>query len=175
MEKTLARSAPPGNSSLDQMAEEIFSLTVMSWRERIGSRGNGAVTELSEAQYLAIETLVRADGPLTVGQIQRSIGVLPAQMSRIMRSLETTFSKPLVRCELNQSDKRKIDVRLTSEGARIYEEFRKSRLSKTVDILAKLTEKDRVEFVRICRRIRELYATPSADTAPESESENSTA
>jgi DNA-binding MarR family transcriptional regulator len=173
MEKTLTHSAPSQSSSLDQMAEEIFSLTVMSWRERLGTRGTGAATELSEAQYLAIDTLIRANAPLTVGQIQRSIGVLPAQMSRIMRSLETTFSKPLVRCELNQSDKRKIDVRLTAEGARIYEEFRRSRLAKTVDILSQLAEKERVEFVRICRRIRELYATPKTANAA-SERENST-
>ncbi len=172
MEKTLSRSASPANSSLDQMAEEIFSLTVMSWRERLGSRAS-STAELSESQYLAIDTLVRANGPLTVGQIQRAIGVLPAQMSRIMRSLETTFAKPLVRCELNQSDKRKIDVRLTTEGARIYEAFRHSRLAKTVDILTKLTEKDRLEFVRICRHIRELYATPTSRSA-DAESENST-
>lgn len=161
MEKVLNRAAGAsagGGSSLDQMAQEIFSLTVMSWRERIASRGQSA-SELSEAQYLAIDALVKAGETLTVGAIQRSIGVLPAQMSRIMRSLEAGFAKPLVRCELNQSDKRKIDVKLTAEGRRLYEEFRHARLAKTVEILRQLAEKDRLEFVRICSRIRELYAT----------------
>jgi DNA-binding MarR family transcriptional regulator len=157
------------------MAEEIFALTVMSWRERIASRSQNA-NELSEPQYLAIDSLVQAAASgavtLTVGEIQRAIGVLPAQMSRIMRSLESGFAKPLVRCELNQSDKRKIDVKLTAEGRRLYEEFRTARLSKTVDILQQLSERDRVEFVRICTRIRELFATsesaPAAVAAAES-------
>jgi DNA-binding MarR family transcriptional regulator len=141
------------SSTLDQMAEEIFSLTVMSWRQRLASRHS---TELSESQYLTIESLANASGPLTVGEIQRSIGVLPAQMSRIIRSLESGFDKPLIRCELNQQDKRKIDVRLLAEGQREYDDFRKGRLGKTVEILKNLSDKDRAEFVRICRRIREL-------------------
>jgi DNA-binding MarR family transcriptional regulator len=162
MDKTLGRATPVGTNSLDQMAEEIFALTVMSWRERIAARSQNA-DELSEPQYLAIETLAHAaesgSNTLTVGEIQRSIGVLPAQMSRIMRSLESGFAKPLVRCELNQSDKRKIDVKLTAEGRRYYEDFRHARLSKTVDILQQLSERDRSEFVRICSRIRQLFAS----------------
>ncbi len=149
---------PPctAGNSLDQMAEEIFSLTVMGWRERLASRQPGTV-DLSESQYLAIDTLYVATSTMTVGEIQRFIGVLPAQMSRIMRSLETGFDKPLVRCELNQSDKRKIDVLITPEGRRTYEEFRGVRLARTVCILKQLADSDRQEFVRICRRIRELY------------------
>jgi DNA-binding MarR family transcriptional regulator len=143
-------------SSLDQMAEEIFSLTVMSWRERLAARDG---TELSETQYLAIESLANSQQPLTVGEIQRAIGVLPAQMSRIILSLEQGFDKPLIRRELNQHDKRKIDVHLLPEGREMHQEFRRSRLSKTVEILKNLSDKDRQEFVRICRRIRELVAT----------------
>ncbi len=142
---------PP--NSLDQMAEEIFSLTVMSWRQRLAARHD---TELSESQYLTIESLVSANAPRTVGEIQRAIGVPPAQMSRIIRSLESGFDKPLIRCELNQQDKRKIDVHLLPEGERVYDDFRKVRLGKTVDILKNLSDTDRLEFVRICRKIREL-------------------
>jgi DNA-binding MarR family transcriptional regulator len=149
-------AAPAAGDSLLQMAEEIFSLTVMGWRERVASKGQGSA-ELSESQYLAVDALMRSPGTLTVGEIQRAIGVMPAQMSRIMRSLETGFDKSLVRCELNQTDKRKIDVKLTAEGKRVYEHFRNAKLVKTVDILRQLEDKDRLEFIRICRRIRELF------------------
>ena len=156
---------PPAASSLDQMAEEIFSLNVLSWRQRLASRHQSA-EELSESQYLAIETLVHAPGTLTVGEIQRSIGVLPAQMSRIMRSLETGFDKPFIRCELNQNDKRKIDVKLTPEGRKAYDDFRQARLTKAVDTLSRLSEQDRVEFVRICRQIRELITQATTKEGP---------
>jgi DNA-binding MarR family transcriptional regulator len=142
------------------MAEEIFALTVLGWRDRVASRQQN---ELSESQYLALDALMRTPESLTVGEIQRSIGVLPAQMSRIMRSLETGFEKPLIRCELNQSDKRKIDVVATEDGRRVYDDFRQVRLAKTIQILQHLQDRDREEFIRICGRIRELYeaANPS--------------
>src|SRR3954469_4122722 len=133
--------------SLEAMAEEIFSLTVMSWRQRLAQRHEA---ELSESQFLTLDTLENAPGAISVGEIQRSISVLPAQMSRIIRSLESGFDKPLIRCELNQTDKRKIDVVITSEGKKLYGEFRVSRLAKTIDILQHLPDEDRTEFVRIC-------------------------
>ena len=142
------------------MAEEIFALTVLAWRERLASRQRSEVTDLSESQFLTLDTLVRAPSILTVGEIQRTIGVLPAQMSRIIRSLESNFDKPLIKCELNPHDKRKIDVTLTTEGRKTYEEFRDARLSKTVQILTGLPERDRLEFVRICREIKLLYKAP---------------
>jgi DNA-binding MarR family transcriptional regulator len=142
--------------SLDLMAEEIFSLTVMSWRQRLSQRHEA---ELSESQFLTLDTLVNAPGAVSVGEIQRSISVLPAQMSRIIRSLESGFDKPLIRCELNQQDKRKIDVVPTADGKRLHDEFRSARLAKTIDILQHLPDHDRMEFVRICRQIRTLYQT----------------
>ena len=147
-------------SSLDQMAEEMFSLNMLAWRERVASKRQ-AETDLSESQFLAIDTLVNAPGVLTVGEIQRAIGVLPAQMSRIIRSLESNFDKPLIKCELNQQDKRKIDVTMTAEGKKVYNEFRGVRLAKNLQILKGLPDADRIEFVRICREIRGLYKTPA--------------
>jgi CRISPR system Cascade subunit CasE len=46
---------------------------------------------------------------MIVGDIQRLLGVLPAQMSRIIRSLENR-DRPLIACHINPRDKRKVDV-----------------------------------------------------------------
>jgi DNA-binding MarR family transcriptional regulator len=150
------------SGSLDLMAEEIFSLTVMSWRQRLAQRHEA---ELSESQFLTLDTLMNAPTAISVGEIQRSISVLPAQMSRIIRSLESSFEKPLIRCELNQTDKRKIDVAITAEGRKMYQEFRNTRLAKTFDILQHLPDEDRAEFVRICRKIRGLYQSQGSAAA----------
>ena len=147
-------------SSLDQMAEEVFALTILSWRQRLASKQLQA--ELSESQFLTLDTLVNSAETLTVGEIQRAISVLPAQMSRIIRSLESGFDKPLIRCELNQADKRKINVNVTSDGRRLYNDFRSARLAKTVEVLRHLSDSDRLEFVRICRQIRPLYQRENA-------------
>jgi len=151
--------------SLNKMAEEIFAMAKLSWRQRLATRKQGEA-ELTESQFLTLDTLYGAKGePLSVGDIQRTIHVVPAQMSRIIRSLESDFDAPLIRCELNQTDKRKIDVRLTKEGRSAYEEFRQSRLGKTIDLLAGLSEQDRVDFIRVCQHMRILYEKAEAQQA----------
>lgn len=149
-------------TSLEQMAEEIFLLTVESWRRRTSSRQSEQI-DLSESQYLTLDVLYHAAAVLHVGEIQRAIGVLPAQMSRIIRSLEAGFDRPLIRCELNQADKRKIDVRITPEGREYFENYRALRVQRTVKTLNKLPEQDRRDFVRICGMIRELHRASAAE------------
>jgi DNA-binding MarR family transcriptional regulator len=143
-------------NSIDAMAEEIFALTIIAWKERLRSR-RGRAEELSEAQFLTLESLVQKPDNQTVGDILRTIAVAPAQMSRIIRSLEEDFDQPLVACELNREDRRKIDVTITDYGRRLYEEFRDSRLARTRELLTGLSEADRSDFIRVCGKMRELY------------------
>ncbi len=143
-------------NSIYAMAEEIFALTIVAWKERLKSR-RGRAEELSEAQFLTLESLVQSPQNQTVGDILRTIAVAPAQMSRIIRSLEEDFDQPLVACELNREDRRKIDVIITDHGRKLYEEFRDSRLTRTRELLAELSETDRRDFIRVCGRMRELY------------------
>lgn len=142
--------------SIDAMAQEIFALTIVAWKERLKSR-RGRAEELSEVQFLTLETLVQGRQNQTVGDILRAIAVAPAQMSRIIRSLEEDFDHPLVTCELNREDRRKIDVSVTDHGRKLYEEFRDSRLARTRQLLTELSEEDRHDFIRVCGKMRELY------------------
>lgn len=153
------------DNSLQQMAEEIFSLTTMSWRERIASR-SGREHELSEVQFLTLEAVLSAGEPRHVGDLHRSLGVVPAQMSRIIRALEKDFSKPLIQCKLNPGDKRKIDVYLTAAGKSAYGRFRTLRVEKTIHILRGLSAQDRLDFNRICRHIRDLYSHAESANKP---------
>ena len=114
-------------NSLTQMAEDIFNLTKMSWRERISSNSDRQ-DELTEAQFLTLDAISSAGTPQNIGYLHRTIGVLPAQMSRIVRSLERDFPKPLIQCRLNPDDKRKIDVSLTAAGKIAHTQFRDLRL-----------------------------------------------
>jgi DNA-binding MarR family transcriptional regulator len=143
-------------NTINAMAEEIFALTIIAWKERLRSR-RGRAEDLSEAQFLTLETLVQSSENQTVGDILRTIAVAPAQMSRIIRSLEEDFDHPLVSCELNRTDRRKIDVVITDYGRKLYEEFRNSRLSRTRELLTGLSETDRSDFIRVCGKMRELY------------------
>src|SRR5262249_23099195 len=104
---------------LDELAHQMldlvtrFCLAVPRGRRRAG--------DLKEIEYLTLSLLHEQD-TLIVGDIQRRLGVLPAQMSRIIRSLEAR-DKPLIACRINSQDKRKIDVMLTVEGRSAFRDY----------------------------------------------------
>ncbi len=137
------------------LADEVFDVSADAWREQSRDRGKLGV-ELSETEFLALDILARADGPLTVGQIQREIGILAAQMSRVIRSLETKANKPLVCCSINPSDKRKVDVELTDDGREAHHAYRELKLGTMQRVLEALSQEDRDEFMRILRKMREI-------------------
>ena len=143
---------------LEGMADEIFELTKMSWlaRDRPKNKKKGGI-ELTETEFLALDFLAKTE-PMTVGRLQKSLHVLPAQMSRVIRSLESKTSKPLIRCQINAQDKRRVDVYLSDAGHKARDEYRTARLETSVRILSRLPQRDRHEFMRILSRIHELIA-----------------
>lgn len=137
---------------LEQMAEEIFELSKLASAIRAQNRA-GTPEVLSETEFLTLDVLIQ-EGPMTVGAIQRRIGVLPAQMSRIIRSLENKGGRRFVECTIHPSDRRKIDVQVTPSGRKGHRAYRSARLKMTTEILQDLTPEDRRQFVGICGRIR---------------------
>lgn len=146
----------PPSEEIRQMAEEIFEITKLSWLGSL-TRKSEDEYDLSESEFLTIDILTKTDS-MTVGELQRSIGVLPAQMSRIIRSLEAKVDQPLVACSLNPDDKRKIDVSLTDAGKQTRQAYQADKLGTTIAVLAELDEADRADFMRILRIMRKKLA-----------------
>ena len=140
---------------LAEMAGEIFELSNLSSVARARARpaGSGEELQLTETEFLALDALVKSE-PLTVGEIQRRVGVLPAQMSRVIRSLESKSDGPLVECSIHPKDRRKINVEITGPGKAAHQVYRDSRLSMTMEVLSGLQPEDREQFIRILRTIR---------------------
>jgi DNA-binding MarR family transcriptional regulator len=137
------------NKQIEQIAEEIFELTKLSWIAGANQRQRDEY-DLTESEFLTLDMLIKRNS-VTVGELQRSVGVLPAQMSRIIRSLERKPGQPLVACSLNPDDKRKIDVTLTDAGRKAHHSYQSSKLAATIEVLAELEDKDRIEFCRLLR------------------------
>src|SRR5260370_1583823 len=90
----------------DELAEELFDvLTRLGFGGARGRRRDGALKDL-EFRTLA---LLQRRKTMTVGDIQRRLGVLPAQMSRVLRALEGR-QVPFLNCHIHPLDKRKINV-----------------------------------------------------------------
>jgi DNA-binding MarR family transcriptional regulator len=135
---------------LEELAHQMldvvtrFCLSVPRGRRRAG--------DLKEIEYLALSLLHERE-PQIVGDIQRRLGVLPAQMSRIIRALETR-EKPLIACRINSTDKRKIDVMLTAEGRSAFRDYQGVRVKTIAGMLRKLDDDDREDLGRLTARLQ---------------------
>jgi DNA-binding MarR family transcriptional regulator len=98
---------------------------------------------------------------MIVGDIQRLLGVLPAQMSRIIRSLENRPGS-LISCRINPNDKRKIDVRVTETGAKALLDYQSVRVQRIAELLHDLPEEDREDLTRLLDKVRVLLERGAA-------------
>lgn len=137
---------------MKEMADELLQMQTLAAATRSRSRKKGAA-DLTETEFLTLDLLTKTK-VLTVGEIQRQIGILPAQMSRVVRTLEKRPDGPLIKCNINRRDKRKIDIEITKPGRQIHKNYKDVRLQGMMNFLEVLNKNDCREFMRICRIIR---------------------
>jgi DNA-binding MarR family transcriptional regulator len=122
----------------DQVAQGIFSLATQFCLDL--PRARRRLGDLKETEFLTL-VILQGQGSMIVGDIQRILGVLPAQMSRVIRSLEER-EQPFISCQINPRDKRKIDVCLTIEGERALQEHQTLYVGAINKLLNRLSEDD---------------------------------
>jgi DNA-binding MarR family transcriptional regulator len=127
-------------------------------------RGRRRPGDLKEVEFLTL-SLLHQHRTLIVGEIQRQLGVLPAQMSRIIRSLEAR-DRPLIACRINPQDKRKIDVALTAAGVTAFREHQGGRIRVIAGLLDRLAEDDLDDLHRLVGKLNDrLPAAPPASAS----------
>lgn len=94
----------------ERFADAINDVNTRVYREKKRSG-------LSEVHYMALHVIRRG---VVVGDVMRALGILPATMSRILRTLT---DRGLATVEINDGDRRKLDVRLTAEGKAALEKW----------------------------------------------------
>lgn len=108
--------------------------------------------DLKEIEYLTLAVL-QGRGTMTVGDIQRRLGVLPAQMSRILRSLEDR-DRPLIAGHINPRDKRKVDVQMTAAGEKTLQDYQAIRVTRIAAVLHDLPEEIQDDLGRLLEKLR---------------------
>jgi len=137
---------------IEDLSRRIFQLSMMFTALRQKSRTQDPY-DLTESEFLTLDALAEKH-TCTVGELQRKIGVLPAQMSRIIRSLETKADKPLIQCSINPDDKRKINVTLTELGRREHRTYQQRPLVSPVSLISALTDQQRRQLEDIVETMR---------------------
>jgi DNA-binding MarR family transcriptional regulator len=137
---------------VEEIAQDLFEVVTQICLSTLRGRRRGG--GLKEVEFLTL-SILQAHGTMIVGDIQRLLGVLPAQMSRIIRSLENR-DRPLISCRINSRDKRKIDVGLTPAGEKALFEYQGARVGRIVELLRNLPDDEHDELVRVLEKLNNL-------------------
>lgn len=141
---------------LEELAQDLFEfITHLSLSV---PRGRRPVAELKEIEFLTLAILHQRE-TMIVGDIQRLLGVLPAQMSRVIRALETR-PQALIECSINPRDKRKIDVRLTAAGEKALHDYQAVWVHRIMEFLHDVPEEDKEELSRLIEKLRRRRLGP---------------
>ncbi len=138
---------------LEELSQTLFDLVIrFCLTNPRGRRRSGSLKEL---EVLTLAILQQHQAPLIVGEIQRLLGILPAQMSRVIRALEAR-ERPLISCSINPQDKRKIDVLLTPAGTKALQEYQSLRLHNISTLLSRFGEDDLENLHRLLEKVSDL-------------------
>ena len=143
------------NEAIQQLAFQMFDLTRRTWYESQREKLKGGY-DLSESEFLALDALEDAES-MSVGELRKHVGVLPAQMSRVLKALEQRYDEKLVICSINPQDKRKIDVSIAPKGRRAVDAYRRSKFKASVDALESLTDRDLANLSAILTKIGRAF------------------
>jgi DNA-binding MarR family transcriptional regulator len=137
---------------LEEIGRDLFDIVTQICLATL--RGRRKAGDLKEVEFLTL-SILQEHGTMIVGDIQRLLGVLPAQMSRIIRSLEAR-ERPLIACRINPRDKRKIDVCLTEAGERALLDYQALRVDRIVGLLRDLPEEEQEDLNRLVDKLHGL-------------------
>jgi len=137
---------------VEEIAHDLFEVVTQICMSAL--RGRRRSGDLKEVEFLTL-SILRAQGTMIVGDIQRLLGVLPAQMSRVIRALENR-ERSLIACRINPRDKRKIDVCMTPAGEKVLQDYRGVRVGRIVDLLRNLPEDEQEDLVRLLDKLHHL-------------------
>jgi DNA-binding MarR family transcriptional regulator len=144
--------ATTAGDRLEVIAHDLFEVFTQLCLAAL--RGLRRVGDLKEVEFLTL-SILQEHGTMIVGDIQRQLGVLPAQMSRVIRSLEAR-EHSLISCRINPSDKRKIDVCLTTAGEKALLDYQSIRVTRIGQLLHALTDDDQEDLARMLDRLNNL-------------------
>jgi DNA-binding MarR family transcriptional regulator len=137
---------------LEETARDLFEVVTQLGLTAL--RGRRRTGDLKEVEFLTL-AILQEHGTMIVGDIQRLLGVLPAQMSRIIRSLENR-DRPLISCQINSRDKRKVDVCITPDGEKTLLEYQTTRTDRLIALLRDLPDDEQEDLNRLVDKLHSL-------------------
>jgi DNA-binding MarR family transcriptional regulator len=142
---------------VEEIAQDLFEVVTQICLSAL--RGRRRAGELKEVEFLTL-SILHGQGTMIVGDIQRILGILPAQMSRVIRALENR-DRPMIQCRINSRDKRKIDVCMTPYGEKALLDYQSVRVARIVERLQNISDEDQEDLLRVLHKLHTLLEKPA--------------
>lgn len=104
-------------------------------------------------EVLMLQCIAQHGGDVLPSEISQEMEISSARVAAALNSLE---HKGLITREIDQSDRRRILVKLTPAGRKSTEEHQKAVIADTADMLSLLGTEDAKELVRITGKLAEM-------------------
>ncbi len=121
----------------------------------------------SRGELRLLMHLKRRSEPVLPGELSGAMSVSTARIARLLNTLE---DRGLIRRSMDQTDRRKIIVRLTEEGEKYLEAVYARTHRRAAALVEALGAEDSEAFIRIAERIADVSRSLS-DEESEEESE----
>lgn len=133
-------------------SEELMQYLILG--QRLGNLVNGNISEIAKGELaVLIYLLDENDGASAIEISQR----FQVNSSRVAATLNSLSKKGYIERKNNPYDKRKIQVFITEKGKEFSESRKNDVLIHIERILKELGDEDTKEYLRIMRRVSEIY------------------
>lgn len=143
-------STPPSNQAprLEQFLGFSLSLISNTLTKVVGNLYSEYELGVTEARIIAV---VGQDGPVSIRQITDKTRIDKGWISRSVTSL---LKRELLTKQADQSDARKVQLRLTEEGIYIYKELMSAAIERNESLFDVLSPGERVMFMELLARLQ---------------------
>lgn len=141
-----------------QEAEELLGIvSAMGRRHPIRNPLMASVEELGlTPSQLHTVRWIGTDGPLTMGEIARRLGITDKTITGVVDRLERAGLARRVR---DEQDRRVVRVALTEGGEKTFRTIRDCALRNTAGLLSLLSAEERAGLLRVIERIAQAFAS----------------
>ncbi len=147
------------DTQLEIDASQLWSLLftiVLDGEKRLAA--NLAAHQLTPPQFYVLKTLTERGGRCPIGEIARQHHLTNATMTGLVKRLEV-MDPPLVIREQRESDRRSVDVILTSAGAERFMAVQSDLLQQMQILFSLLSNEERQDLIRYLSRYLEFVQT----------------
>ena len=111
----------------------------------------GTDEELTRSQIATLSQIGRA-GPLRMGELAEALGIAPGSLTGVVDRL---IEKKLVARERDREDRRRVVVRLTDAGQKVFERFQQAAGRFSESLTALLEPEEMETLLRLMTRLVE--------------------